>query len=403
MNRVAFIHTYFPYGGGEKVTIDIANQLLKHNDIEIFVFAREFYEEKLVAIAESDRFHVLVPNGSAKGGGKAFVDFIRENVEKYKIEVAVSVGVNIERLPENLSEAGCKAVFANHGVPFWEVRHKRMIGQKLKERGLWGRIAYYLTKYVKYEMTDSLENRFDRLYRSNIDRFDAYLVLCEEYKDMIVGRLNAGEQKICVIPNMQVPQTNICYNKKKQFIYVGRLSYGDKRVDRLIEAWKHIYAKLPEWELLIIGDGKEAKKLKVMAHGLERIKFEGFQTDVEQYYRSASALCLVSNHESWGLCLTEAQANGVVPIAMACSAGVCSIVAPSGENGFLVPNGDVEAFAQKMIEFASLDEDAKMQLRHNVVQKSLEYNPESIEKRWRDLFAKLTNNENQSCGQNRLL
>lgn len=385
--KVAYIHTYFPHGGGEKVTIDIANQLLKDDSIELYVFARTFFKERMIPIAKSERFHVLAPDSS--GSDKSFLDFICRCVKEHNIDVAVSVGVNIKGLPEGLQAAGCKAVFANHGMPFWEVRHKRMVALRLKNRGFWGMLAYYLLRYIKYEKTQSLENRFDRLYLDNITKYDAYLVLCEDYKIEIVNRLKAGRDKIYFISNMQMPQKNVCYDKKKQFLYVGRLSYGDKRVDRLIQAWKQICGELTDWELLIVGDGKEAKRLQDMSEGLERIKFEGFQKDVDKYYRTASALCLVSNHDCYPLCLMEAQANGVVPIAMECSAGVRCIVAPSGQYGFLVPNGDVEEFAGKMLEFARLSEEEKMQLRHNVVQKTFEYSPERIGNQWKELFAKL--------------
>lgn len=391
MNRIAFIHTYFPYGGGEKVTIDIANTLLaREKDMEIFVLAENFFAEKLMPVADAERFHVLTPKSPAGKNKKAFVEHISECIKKYHIEVAISVGVNIAGMAEAIQSVGCRALFANHGMPFWEIAHKRMIASKLKNRGFWGKIAYYLLRYIRYEKTDYLQKRFYGLYRSNISRFDAYIVLCDEYRQEIIDTLHTVGDKIYAISNMQVQPASVCLDKKRQFLYVGRLSYADKRVDRLVEAWKRVCGKLPEWELVIVGDGKESASLRAMAEGLEHIRFEGYQKDVERYYKTASALCLVSNHESWGLCLTEAQANGVVPIAMECSAGVRSIVEPSGENGFLVPNGDVEAFAQRMIDFASLPEDERMKLRHNVVRKSMDYSPERIGNQWLALFEKLS-------------
>ena len=74
---------------------------------------------------------------------------------------------------------------------------------------------------------------------------------------------------------------------------------------------------------------------------------------------------------------------------MECSAGVRTIVEPSGVNGFLCPKGDVRAYAQKMLDFAMMDAGAVMEMRHNVVKKSLEYSPERIGELWRQLFEKL--------------
>ena len=76
----------------------------------------------------------------------------------------------------------------------------------------------------------------------------------------------------------------------------------------------------------------------------------------------------------------------VVPISMDMCEGVRSIVGTDGSAGILTPKGDVQAFADKMLEFAALDEDKKQQLRHQVVAKSLEYSPNIIIQKWIDLF-----------------
>lgn len=57
------------------------------------------------------------------------------------------------------------------------------------------------------------------------------------------------------------------------------------------------------------------------------------------------------------MCLIEAQSHGVVPISMDMCEGVRSIVGTDGSAGILTPKGDVQAFADKMLEFAALDED----------------------------------------------
>ena len=39
----------------------------------------------------------------------------------------------------------------------------------------------------------------------------------------------------------------------------------DKRVDRLLDAWKIVCEELSDWKLLIVGDGDEANRLKAMS------------------------------------------------------------------------------------------------------------------------------------------
>ena len=40
--KIAFVHTYFPAGGSERVTLDIAKHLLALEDYEIFVFTGNY-------------------------------------------------------------------------------------------------------------------------------------------------------------------------------------------------------------------------------------------------------------------------------------------------------------------------------------------------------------------------
>ena len=49
-------------------------------------------------------------------------------------------------------------------------------------------------------------------------------------------------------------------------------------------------------------------------------------------------------------------------------------------------DGAYRKFAEKMLEFAALDEDKKQRLRHQVVAKSLEYSPNTVIQKWIDLF-----------------
>ena len=48
-------------------------------------------------------------------------------------------------------------------------------------------------------------------------------------------------------PNTYPAQENTDFLKKKQILYVGRIEWRQKRVGRLIDIWKRIYKKFPDW------------------------------------------------------------------------------------------------------------------------------------------------------------
>lgn len=394
VKKVAFVHSVFPNGGSERVTCDIVTEMLKHGGYEIYILTGALYEARLpVNLASDSRFHVIVSQTSENFDFSNNQHFIVETVRAKGISTVVFVMQHLYDAADELKRMGCHTIYANHGSAFWEALYDRQYDRANARKSLKKMIKYYVKyyiKYIRYGMTSKYERYWYKHYKEDINHFDDYTVLCDGYRDTIVQKLKLSTTDaahIHVIPNMQQPAIDLCYDKRKEFLFVGRLSYADKRIDRLIDAWRMIYDKLPDWSLVIVGDGPDRKRLESMAEGLPRVCFEGYQNP-DRYYRHASALCLVSEFEGWGLCLTEAQANGVVPITMNSAEGVCSIVGNDGSAGILVPMGNVRAFARKMLEFAALDEDAKLRLRYQVVTKSKEYSPEIVGRMWMNLLSK---------------
>ena len=223
---------------------------------------------------------------------------------------------------------------------------------------------------------------------------DALTVLCDAYKKQLATYFE-DDKRIHVITNPEYPRLNPNLDKKKQIIYSGRLLYSHKRVDRLLTIWKKIYEKIPDWELVIVGDGPERNNLERLAKkwDLERIYFIGYTPHVDNYYKDASILCLTSTFEGWPLCLTEAQANGVIPISFNCCAGIEAILGPNKVNGILVPDGDINAFAKELIELIN-NPQLMEEIRKNVLKKVLTYSPELVGEKWLNLFNTLLENSN---------
>ena len=187
---------------------------------------------------------------------------------------------------------------------------------------------------------------------------DAYTVLCEEYKQVLIEKmkLSPSENRIYVVPNSEKSAETVNFNKKKQILYVGRMSYEDKRIDRLINIWEMIYEKVPDWELILVGDGEERESLQQMAQKkkLPRISLAGH-----------------SDH-----------------VAVDCSAGVHYILSPSGQNGILVTPYNLEEYARLLVELLTESENLKM-MRQNVIRKAMEYAPDVIGDKWLRIFDSL--------------
>lgn len=101
----------------------------------------------------------------------------------------------------------------------------------------------------------------------------------------------------------------------KTLLSVGLLNER-KGHHRIIEA----LALLPEWQLLIVGDGPDRRRLEqlAVARGVaDRVQLLGARPHAElpQFYSGADALVLASSREGWANVLLEAMACGTPVVA----------------------------------------------------------------------------------------
>ncbi|MDO4727771.1 MAG: glycosyltransferase [Bacteroidota bacterium] len=293
MINIAFIHEDFPFGGAEKVTSHIAVSL-RGKGYSFFIFTCNLIEEKL-SDEEKDNFNFIKINLS-----DLFEDtennILIEKAKENAIDIMVFTGANFNMRREHIVNAiGCKYIFASHGTPFWEVDDiNTEFERRISHKNFFSKIKYRIKHQKKLKQAEGF---FINLYKTIYQSCDAFTVLCPDYQEVFSKKINLGVDKFCVIPN-GVPQPKIAYSldKKKQILYVGRMSYADKRVDRLIEIWKNIYKRFSDWEFILVGDGAERHKLEQQAqmYSLERILFCGAVQNVEKYYNQAAILCLSS-------------------------------------------------------------------------------------------------------------
>ena len=386
--NIAFIHDIFPAGGAERVTIDIATYLSSlDRGYNIFVYCQGITHELMTPnISEVMTIRTLRVKTNAEKSHK-----IEKLIVSDKIDIVVQVVHRLADIEGIRRRTGVKVVMANHGEPFWQ-RYRIIHKKKLHSP-----IAWALYKRFWYVNMGHAMKKAISITQKNYNSCDAYVVLCDEYKNAICQRLGLIPEQSHIIPigNSERPVDDVCYDKENIIMYCGRLYNATKAIDALLRIWKRVQGELIDWKLVLVGDGPDRESLQkqVASDKLERVVFAGWTADVASYYRKASIVCLTSRTESWGLALTEAQTNGVIPIAYCCSEGVKAILSPSGINGFTVTPGDEEEYARVLLTVVNMSEVEKMKIRKNVVKKALEYSPETVGKQWDQLFTGLCRTE----------
>lgn len=169
--------------------------------------------------------------------------------------------------------------------------------------------------------------------------------------------------KFIVIPNaVDLPEEPALRNGGYFFV-AGRLSQ-EKGFDVLIRA----AARVPEVSVRIAGIGPEESRLRMLATslGATNVTFLGFlrRGEHQDVWKRAAALVAPSVwYENAPLSVLEAMADGL-PILASRIGGLPEMVG-HGDNGFLVPPGDVDAWERALRDFASLPESDRTRMAQN--------------------------------------
>jgi glycosyltransferase involved in cell wall biosynthesis len=132
--------------------------------------------------------------------------------------------------------------------------------------------------------------------------------------------------------------------------YVGRLTH-EKGVEKLVDAFPHVIAKLPAARLIIVGDGPLRREIetKIFKYGMEKfISITGWLDNVELYLNEMKLLVLPSFTEGLPNILLEAMACGT-PV-LATPVGAIQDIIKNGETGFLLKSNDPMHIAERIIE-----------------------------------------------------
>lgn len=172
--------------------------------------------------------------------------------------------------------------------------------------------------------------------------------------------------------------------REKLILNVGRL-VPEKGQQYLLDAFARL--KDADWKLVILGDGPLRGELETRIHELgigDRVSLPGAVNDVDRWLARASIFAFSSVSEGFPNALVEAMAAGLPCVSFDCDAGPRDII-EHGKNGFLIEEGDVEAFSAALEQLVE-DNDLASRIGENAMQARDTYNIESVGQRYFDFM-----------------
>lgn len=183
---------------------------------------------------------------------------------------------------------------------------------------------------------------------------------------------NYGRTATVIHPPVDTHLMSISSKRENYYFTCSRL-VPYKRIDLLVDA----FAKMPDKQLVVIGEGPEMKKLKSKA--TKNVELLGHQEDgVLREMLSRSKAFLFAAEEDFGIVLVEAQASGIPIIAFG-SGGSLDTVLP-GQTGIFFKEQTPESLIEAIGKFEKMQDDFEPEkIRKHALQFSKERFQREIE------------------------
>ncbi len=227
-----------------------------------------------------------------------------------------------------------------------------------------------------------------------VSRADAVRVMSEGQKDKLV-RAGIAEEKIRVIStpvNLRVFHADYDYIPHHDFKIVLHVGRPDpvKDYKTLLRAFELIQEKFNKVKFIQCG-GNLNKSNSIGVNANKDLNLESYDRVTQDFlfesYAMSDVVVLSSISESFGKVLVEANACGK-PVVSTATAGAKEII-KDGYNGFLVPIGDADALAEKILYLLNNPDQAKVMGENGrkLVQERFSDNTQKIINYWKETVA----------------
>lgn len=374
-------------GGLAKIVIDKINWLIDHG-YEVTLCNIERLDVKPAYPIDSRVKLLRGDISTTPGGALTRLKGVIGAVKRVKVIIE-------EEKPDIIVNAHCPLVtwilpflkFQVSGSKFQVSRPRNIIEMHQSRQGLEVFNRQYMGAFSRW------------LHRWSIrwiySKYDRFVVLTN-------GDREAWNTKNCAtIPNFATvgePQkTQKCAENTKdtkykennhQIIMLARLM-PQKRIDLMIDVWAKLAKDFPDWHVKVLGDGilKEELEKKVRNLGIEKsFLMPGGVKDVNAELEASDILCLTSEYEGFGIVLIEAMIKHVPVIAFE-YLGVHDII-ENGVDGYVVPFGNVDEYAEKLRSLMSSSE-LRGKLAEKAVVRVKKFDKERVMSLWVELFDNL--------------
>lgn len=246
--------------------------------------------------------------------------------------------------------------------------------------------------FIKSKVIISVRNDPKMIYRTNYQKkranqmfklADGIVFQTKEAQSFFADKIIKKSTIIKNSINMEFIIPRYLGERKKKIVAVGKFTEQKNHL-LLIDAFSKIANSIPDYNLVIYGDGilKKVYKEKIEKLKLKnRVLLPGIIDEIKEHICDASLFVLSSNYEGVSNALLEAMALGLPVISTDCPCGGSREIIEDGINGILVPVKDIERMSSAIKSVLS-DADLMNKLCKNANKIQKTFNPSLINQQW---------------------
>lgn len=376
-------------GGVERVSTTLAKELVERGHNVYFVaYYKSPFSKDYTPVVEQ----LLLPNGSIALCDENIEAFVQYTLDK-KVEIILNQAGNILDFTQLCvavkEKTHVKLISEIHINPDYRIKgYLDCTSSKLKSQSTFTmRCKRTIKRLYPYKLKQ-IKNTEKKFYHYVYNNSDKTVLLSDYFRPVFTGLTGiTDESKLTAISNplsFQVNNVELS-KKKKQLLFVGRLDYGHKRPDRVLEIWNLLHSEFLDWELIMLGDGPAKEELLALSENLKlkRVKFVGFQ-DPNSYYRDASIIVMTSSIEGFGMVLIEAAQYGVIPVALDTFESLQDIIIDS-VTGYRIQTPFKQNACRALRKVMS-DSEIRSKMAKSALANTSRFAVDKIANQWLDLF-----------------
>ena len=225
-------------------------------------------------------------------------------------------------------------------------------------------------------------------------RADGFVFQTDEARDYFCKKI---QDKSIVIANPvddRFLKTKYVGYKSTEFINVGRLNEQKNQI-LLIESFKDVIKKYPNYKLLIYGEGSLKNELSMYIKDNKlnnNVKLCGNVDDIDNILKDKKGFILSSKYEGMPNALMEAMAVGVPCISTDCPCGGPRELIKNNINGLLVKSNDKNELVSAMYKIIENDKMCK-KIAMSAKKNMNNYSCNKIVSKWFDFMKEVCSGE----------